>query len=71
MNKSWLDAGHSSFVAILEWVAMKLGKRVIKIDPWEASTARAVFKRLLKLCQIDGISMAAVYLSIATTTQLD
>ena len=37
MNKSWLDAGHSSFVAILEWVAWKLGKRVIKVDPWGTS----------------------------------
>ncbi len=33
MNKSWLDAGHSSFFQILEWVAWKLGKRVIKVDP--------------------------------------
>ncbi|MGB5633270.1 MAG: transposase, partial [Waterburya sp.] len=32
MNKSWLDAGHSCFFQILEWVAWKLGKRVIKID---------------------------------------
>ena len=37
MNKSWLDAGHSSFVAILEWVAWKLGKRVIKVNPWGTS----------------------------------
>ncbi len=37
MNKSWLDAGHSSFVAILEWVGWKLGKRVIKVDPWGTS----------------------------------
>lgn len=37
MNKSWLDAGHSSFVAILEWVAWKLGKRVVKVDPWGTS----------------------------------
>ena len=37
MNKSWLDAGHSSFFQILEWVAWKLGKRVIKIDPWRTS----------------------------------
>ena len=37
MNKSWLDAGHGSFFQILEWVAWKLGKRVIKIDPWGTS----------------------------------
>ncbi len=37
MNKSWLDAGHSSFFQILEWVAWKLGKRVIKVDPWRTS----------------------------------
>jgi len=37
MNKSWLDAGHSSFFQILEWVAWKLGKKVIKIDPWRTS----------------------------------
>jgi putative transposase len=37
MNKSWLDAGHQSFFSILEWVAWKLGKRVIKIDPWKTS----------------------------------
>ncbi len=37
MNKSWLDAGHSSFFQILEWVAWKLGKRVIKVNPWGTS----------------------------------
>ncbi len=37
MNKSWLDAGHSSFFEILEWVAWKLGKRVIRVDPWGTS----------------------------------
>ncbi len=37
MNKSWLDAGHSSFFQILEWVAWKLGKRVIKVEPWGTS----------------------------------
>jgi putative transposase len=37
MNKSWLDAGHSSFLQILEWVAWKLGKRVIKVNPWGTS----------------------------------
>ncbi len=37
MNKSWLDAGHSTFVTILGWVAWKLGKRVVKIDPWGTS----------------------------------
>lgn len=37
MNKSWLDAGHSSFFQILEWVGWKLGKRVIKVNPWGTS----------------------------------
>ena len=37
MNKSWLDAAHGQFVQILEWVAWKLGKRVIKVDPWGTS----------------------------------
>ena len=37
MNKSWIDAGHSSFVAILEWVAWKLGSRVVKVDPFGTS----------------------------------
>ena len=37
MNKSWLDAGHSAFVTILKWVAWKLGKRVVKVDPWGTS----------------------------------
>ncbi|MGL6341386.1 MAG: RNA-guided endonuclease InsQ/TnpB family protein [Waterburya sp.] len=37
MNKSWLDAGHSSFFQILEWVAWKLGKRVLKVNPWGTS----------------------------------
>lgn len=37
MNKSWLDAGHSSFFQILEWVAWKLGKKVIKVNPWGTS----------------------------------
>ena len=37
MNKSWSDAAHGQFVSILEWVAWKLGKRVIKIDPWGTS----------------------------------
>ena len=37
MNKSWLDAAHGQFVSILEWVAWKLGKRVIKVDPWGTS----------------------------------
>ncbi len=37
MNKSWLDAGHSQFFQILEWVAWKLGKRVIKVNPWGSS----------------------------------
>ena len=34
---SALDAGHSSFFQILEWVAWKLGKRVIKVNPWGTS----------------------------------
>lgn len=33
MNKSWLDAGHGQFIQILEWVASKLGKKVIKVNP--------------------------------------
>lgn len=37
MNKSWLDAGHSQFFKILEWVAWKLGKRVIKVNSWGTS----------------------------------
>ena len=37
MNKSWLDAAHSKFIQILEWVAWKLGKRVIKLNPWGTS----------------------------------
>lgn len=37
MNKSWLDAGHSQFFKVLEWVAWKLGKRVIKVNPWGTS----------------------------------
>ena len=37
MNKSWLDAAHGQFVQILEWVAWKLGKSVVKIDPWGTS----------------------------------
>jgi putative transposase len=37
MNKSWLDAAHGQFVSILEWVAWKLGKSVVKVDPWGTS----------------------------------
>ncbi len=37
MNLSWVDAAHSQFVSILEWVAWKLGKRLVKIDPWGTS----------------------------------
>ena len=37
MNKSWLDGGHGQFIQILEWVASKLGKRVIKVDPYGTS----------------------------------
>ncbi len=37
MNKSWLDAAHGQFVQILEWVAWKLGKSVVKVDPWGTS----------------------------------
>ena len=37
MNKSWLDAGHQTFFSILEWVAWKLGKRVVKVNPWGTS----------------------------------
>lgn len=37
LNKSFVDAAHGQFVRILEWVAWKLGKRVVKIDPWGTS----------------------------------
>jgi len=37
MNKSWLDAAHGAFIQILEWVAWKLGKSVVKVDPWGTS----------------------------------
>lgn len=37
MNKSWIDAAHGAFVRILEWVAWKLGKSVVKVDPWGTS----------------------------------
>ncbi len=33
LNKSMTDAALGQFVKILEWVAFKLGKRAIKIDP--------------------------------------
>jgi putative transposase len=33
LNKSLTDAALGQFVKILEWVAFKLGKRVIKVDP--------------------------------------
>lgn len=33
LNKSMTDAALGQFVKILEWVAFKLGKRVIKVDP--------------------------------------
>ena len=36
-NLSWLDAAHGQFVSILEWVAWKLGKRLVKVDPWGTS----------------------------------
>ena len=49
LNKSWVDAGHSAFVAILEWTAWKLGKRVIKVDPWGTSQfCHACLNRVLK-----------------------
>ena len=37
MNLSWLDAAHGKFVSILEWVAWKLNKRIVKVDPWGTS----------------------------------
>ncbi len=37
MNKSWLDAAHGQFVSVLEWVGWKLGKSVVKVDPWGTS----------------------------------
>lgn len=33
LNKSFVDAAHGQFVQILKWVAWKLGKRVIEVDP--------------------------------------
>jgi putative transposase len=33
LNKSMTDAALGQFVEILEWVAFKLGKRVLKVDP--------------------------------------
>lgn len=33
LNKSMTDAALGQFVQILEWVAFKLGKRVMKVDP--------------------------------------
>lgn len=33
LNKSMTDAALGQFVKILQWVAFKLGKRVIKVDP--------------------------------------
>jgi putative transposase len=33
LNKSMTDAALGQFVKILEWVAFKLGKRVLKVDP--------------------------------------
>jgi putative transposase len=37
LNKSFVDAAHGQFVSILKWVAWKLGKRVIEVDPWGTS----------------------------------
>ncbi len=37
LNKSFVDAAHGQFVQILKWVAWKLGKRVIEVDPWGTS----------------------------------
>ena len=37
MNKSWLDAAHGAFIQVLHWVAWKLGKSVVKVDPWGTS----------------------------------
>ena len=37
LNKSWLDAAHGQFIQILEWVAWKPGKSVVKVDPWGTS----------------------------------
>lgn len=34
LNKSFVDAADGQFVQILKWVAWKLGKRVIEVDPW-------------------------------------
>jgi putative transposase len=37
LNKSFVDAAHGQFVSILKWVAWKLGKQVIEVDPWGTS----------------------------------
>jgi len=37
MNKSWLDAAHGAFIQILQWVAWKLSKSVVKVDSWGTS----------------------------------
>jgi putative transposase len=39
------DLGFGQFMSILEWVAVKRGKRVVKIDRWYAST------QLCHVCQ--------------------
>lgn len=37
LNKSFIDAAHGQFVQILKWVAWKLGKQVVEVDPWGTS----------------------------------
>jgi putative transposase len=37
LNKALVDAAHGQFVSILKWIAWKLGKRVIEVDPWGTS----------------------------------
>jgi putative transposase len=34
------DLGFAQFLSVLEWVAFKRGKRVVKIDRWERTTSQ-------------------------------
>jgi putative transposase len=65
LNKSFVDAAHGQFVSILKWVAWKLGKRVIEVDPWGTSqhchnclnkTPKALSNRR-HYCSSCGVSM--------------
>ena len=49
LNKSMTDAALGQFVKILEWVAFKLGKRVLKVDPRGTSQhCHACLNKVLK-----------------------